>query len=395
MLWKEIIKTNKLHYQPITKLGERIRRDVKKFVFEYCNKLSANELNFNNFNLSKIHLFLKPEKIPELQKLLQERFQSDICEWIMYVSEKHLGMKDEYFVDEKFYFRINFPYDYARKSNSIDKTHPLSKYNKGLPKACWSHGPHIDSWYGHSFNAINFWWNVGGVNEQNSMTLHLKKNTSNFIYDEFMYLDKNIQPPTPTKIDMKEGELLLFNSEQLHATRLNTSKDTRFVVTVRVIQNQPVFNKRINHHHYLDWMSSKNIKNKDYSTKKYPNFKILKKKIKKKIKSKYKSLNLKFSIKDKKFFKLIKINQNNILEVNFLDKKILLTKHKNKFFAFNSICPHLGVNLKNGFVLNDKIKCPAHGIEFGLNDGKSGCQLKIRTYKVRVNKKNSKIMIES
>ena len=50
MLWKEIIKTNKLHYQPITKLGERIRRDVKKFVFEYCNKLSANELNFNNFN---------------------------------------------------------------------------------------------------------------------------------------------------------------------------------------------------------------------------------------------------------------------------------------------------------------------------------------------------------
>ena len=70
------------------------------------------------------------------------------------------------------------------------------------------------------------------------MTLHLKKNTSNFIYDEFMYLDKNIQPPPPTKIDMKEGELLLFNSEQLHATRLNTSKDTRFVVTVRVIQKR-------------------------------------------------------------------------------------------------------------------------------------------------------------
>ena len=39
-------------------------------------------------------------------------------------------------------------------------------------------------------------------------------------------------------IDMKEGELLLFNSEQLHATRLNTSKDTRFVVTVRVIQKR-------------------------------------------------------------------------------------------------------------------------------------------------------------
>jgi len=394
MLWKEIINTNKLYYQSKTKLGDAIRQDVKKFVYDYCNKFSKIKINFANFKLSKIHLYLEPNKIPDLQKLLQEKFQPQICKWIIHISEKYLGMKDEYFIDEKFYFRINFPFDYAKKSNLVDKSHPLSKYNKGLPKACWSHGPHIDTWYGHSFNAINFWWNIAGVNEQNSMTLHLKKDTSNFPYDEYMYLDKNTKPPSPTSINMKEGELLLFNSEQLHATRLNTSSNTRFVATVRVTQSRPIFDKNINHHFYLNWMSSINVKNNDYSTKKYSNFKIPKKKIKKKIKSKIKTLNLNFPFRDKKFFKINEINENEILEIKFSNKKILFTKNKNKFFAFNSICPHLGVNLKNGFILENKIKCPAHGIEFGLSNGKSGCQLKIKTYKVRRDMRDSMFMIE-
>ena len=370
MLWKQIVKKNKLHIVSKTSFGEKIRRDVKDFVYEYCSKASQKKIDYKNFKLSQIHLFLVPEKIPNLQNLLQKKFIKQITKWIMSISEDHLKMKDEYFIDQKFYFRINFPYDCAVKSTLIDKAHPLSKYNKGLPKAAWAHGPHIDTWYGHSFNAINFWWNIGGVNKENSMSIHLKKDTSIFPFDKYMYLDKNFKPPYPYSVNLKEGELLLFNSEQLHATRINTSKKTRFVITVRVIQNQPTFDKYINHHHYLNWMSSKKIKKNNYKIKK-----------------------LGISFNDRKYFKISKQLEGKIIQINYTDKKILLTYYDQRYYAFSSLCPHLGVNLRNGFIINKKVKCPAHGAEFNLSSGYSGCKLKIKTYKVKIHRDNSKIQI--
>ena len=57
------------------------------------------------------------------------------------------------------------------------------------------------------------------------------------------------------------------------------------------------------------------------------------------------------------------------------------------------MCPHLGVNLRNGFIINKKVKCPAHGVEFNLSNGYSGCKLKMKTYKVKIHREDSKILI--
>ena len=394
MLWKKIIKDQPLFIQKKTKKGEILRDKIKNFVKDYVLILNSNKTIKKKFKLDKLHYFLKPEQIPFLQVEIEKKFKKEICNWVMEISENYLNMTNEYFIDEKFYFRINFPFDYAIKSKYKDKKHPLHRYNKGLPKAAWSHGPHIDTWYGHSFKAINFWWNIDGVNIDNSMTLHLKKNTSNLKHDEFMYLNPDIKPPNITKIDLDEGELLLFNSEQLHATRLNTSDQTRFVITTRVIQDQPIFNKSINHHHYLKWMSSIRIKNNDYSTKEYKNFiKVKKVTNNSKIIKKTKSIKINSNFKQKEKFNIPKIKDKQIIKIEYKDKSILLTFFDNKFFAFSEKCPHLGISLKNGFILNKKVKCPAHGAEFDLKNGFSGCKLKLKTYEVRFLKNNSKLVI--
>ncbi len=394
MLWKKIIKEQPLYIQSKTKIGELLRKKIINFVKNYTLTLNSKKVFKKNFKLDKLHCFLNPEQIPMLQVAIEKKFKKEICKWVMHISENHLNMKNEYYIDEKIYFRINFPFDYAVKSKYKDKKHPLHRYNKGLPKAAWSHGPHIDTWYGHSFKAINFWWNVDGVNTENSMTLHLKKNTFDLKYDEFMYLDPNIKPPNITKIDLEKGELLLFNSEQLHATRLNTSNQTRFVITTRVIQDQPTFNKSINHRHYLNWMSSKKIKNNDYTTKEYKNFIKIKSTIKEKKVSKKKiSIKINSNFEDKKEFNVPKIKNKQIININYYDKNILLTRVRNKFLAFSEKCPHLGVSLKNGFILDNQIKCPAHGVEFNLKNGFSGCKLKLRTYEVKILKNNSKLVI--
>ena len=394
MLWKKIIKDQPLYIQGKTKIGELLRKKIIVFVKNYILNLNSKIIVKKDFKLDKLHHFLKPEEIPLLQIAIEKKFKREICKWIMDIAENQLNMKNEYYIDQKFYFRINFPFDYAVKSKGKDPKHPLHRYNKGLPKAAWSHGPHIDTWYGHSFKAINFWWNVDGVNPENSMTLHLKKDTSDLEYDEFMYLDPNTKPPNLTKIDLQEGELLLFNSEQLHATRLNTSSQTRFVITTRVIQDEPTFNKSINHRHYLQWMSSEKIKKGDYTTKEYRNFIEVKTNIKnKKILKKKININVSSDFKDKEEFDIPKIRNKEIINVNYNDRSVLLALVKDNFFAFSKKCPHLGVSLENGFILGDQIKCPAHGAEFDLKDGVSGCKLKLKTYKVKVLKNNTKLAI--
>lgn len=394
MIWKKILKDKPLFVQKKTNTGELLRLKIIKFVAEYCLQLNLNLKSNNKFRLNKLHLFLEPEKIPDLQTAIEKEFKKDICDWVMFISEKCLGMKDEYYVDEKIYFRINYPFDYAIKSKSKDPKHPLHKYNKGLPRAAWVHGPHIDTWYGHSFKAINFWWNVAGVTNENSMTLHLKKDTSDLLYDEFMYLDSSIKPPPFTRIDLKEGELLLFNSEQLHSTRLNSSNNTRFVITTRVVQDQPSFNKSINHHHYLKWMSSKNLKLGDFSTKEYKNFitkTVSVKKLNRLRTIPFLKINANFY--EQKYFDNPQIKKNSIIKINFKDRSVILVNLNNKYFAYSNKCPHLGVDLENAFLIDNKIKCPAHGLEFNSKDGFSGCKLKLKTFKVKYSKNKSMLSI--
>tara|TARA_B100001093_G_C25986460_1_gene659600 strand:+ start:25 stop:453 length:429 start_codon:yes stop_codon:yes gene_type:complete len=141
-------------------------------------------------------------------------------------------------------------------------------------------------------------------------------------------------------------------------------------------------------------MSSKKIKNNDYTTKEYKNFIKIKSTIKEKKVSKKKiSIKINSNFEDKKEFNVPKIKNKQIININYYDKNILLTRVRNKFLAFSEKCPHLGVSLKNGFILDNQIKCPAHGVEFNLKNGFSGCKLKLRTYEVKILKNNSKLVI--
>ena len=55
----------------------------------------------------------------------------------------------------------------------------------------------------------------------------------------------------------------------------------------------------------------------------------------------------------------------------------------NKLYVFNTLCPHLKFNLKNGFLSKNKLTCQGHGLEFNLDTGKSLCGgFKIKTYKI-------------
>ncbi len=49
---------------------------------------------------------------------------------------------------------------------------------------------------------------------------------------------------------------------------------------------------------------------------------------------------------------------------------ILLVYNGGKLYGFKNYCPHQGVPLTHGSIENDAIRCPLHGIEFRLKDGR-------------------------
>ena len=102
-------------------------------------------------------------------------------------------------------------------------------------------------------------------------------------------------------------------------------------------------------------------------------------------------------------------NDGMMKEVEIQDKKILLAKIKDKYYATTGRCPHFGGNLSRGILEGTVVTCPLHGSRFDLTDGHVVRWLKdsgvlsavgkafkgprpLDTYKVKV--EDNKILIE-
>ena len=114
-------------------------------------------------------------------------------------------------------------FDLSLKSES---KHKIS-YFKNLPVSCYGHGPHRDTWFGHTFNATNFWWSITGVNKKSGLLIFPKVNSHKLSHIKNpAYVKENQYLYKPKVISLNDGDLLVFDPEILHATRINTSEET-------------------------------------------------------------------------------------------------------------------------------------------------------------------------
>jgi len=51
------------------------------------------------------------------------------------------------------------------------------------------------------------------------------------------------------------------------------------------------------------------------------------------------------------------------------DKKILLAKVNDKWYAASDVCPHMKAKLSTGSLDGTAVTCPKHGSQFDLKDG--------------------------
>jgi 3-phenylpropionate/trans-cinnamate dioxygenase ferredoxin subunit len=74
-----------------------------------------------------------------------------------------------------------------------------------------------------------------------------------------------------------------------------------------------------------------------------------------------------------------------IIELAVAEKNICLALHKETLFAFQSICPHAGAKMVNGYIdAQGNAVCPLHKYKFALKNGDNvtGEGYNMRTYPI-------------
>ena len=81
------------------------------------------------------------------------------------------------------------------------------------------------------------------------------------------------------------------------------------------------------------------------------------------------------------------LEDDEVMQVDFGEEQVLLTKLHGKFYAISDECTHQGGPLAQGWVEDGLIECPLHANQFDVKTGESMGPLSadpVRSYPVRI-----------
>lgn len=402
--------------------------NAKKAIFELLGEIAGKTVqkNIESSGLDKMHLHFNPDLLPFLEVALKKKFNDYMYKQIFYVGKKNLSLnkKNIFYIDKSINYRIIYPFKIAVKSKIKRSTYRMLnlenykkakteintaikkqskykmtkadlnkiKYFNNLPVTCFGHGPHRDTWFGHTFSALNLWWSITGVTEKSGMTIYKDVNKFELDHDDDpAYVKTEQYLGKPKTISLKDGNLLVFDPEILHSTRLNGSNQTRIVFSGRINKIKPTFYKKSKASEYPHWLLSEDLEKGEYN-KIHDFFRkdnsIIKPFRKKITKKRDVIININNNFCSNYKFKLIKtnkINKKKSYKIKFLNTTLCMIYVKNKIKVFNTKCPHLQADLSQGYFKNNHVVCPGHQLTYNLDNGNSTCKnFRIKLFKTKI-----------
>ena len=248
-------------------------------IFEELEVISNYQTrkNVEKDGLDFIHKHFPVEYLPFLQFSLEKKLKNILYKQIYKIVKSELKIKKNFLIDKTLNFRFHYPFKLEKKSrlnrevyrcldlknyhepdkefeNAILKSKNYIKDKSDLTKikyfgnvnaSAHHHSPHRDTWFAHSTEGLNFWWAISNVNKQNGLILY---------QDIYRYNLKHTKQPSyvldqyklgkPVVPELNQGDLLLFDPEILHASRIDTSNKSRTVFSGRINFGKPKFYKK-------------------------------------------------------------------------------------------------------------------------------------------------------
>ena len=198
--------------------------DKQKFKFrELFNKFALSNIGFN---LEEIHKTDIGKLVPLEILSTGEDAMQPFCELFYNIDDEFDGFNKDLsstIINENKFMDLYRWLINDLKKNLFDNNHIV--YQKKptlrvhLPNNVSTGSYHRDSEYGHSKNEINFWLPL--VDSKGTATIHIEDN----------FMSENYKP-----INVKYGEMIVFDSSLKHGTEINVENYTRVIFDFRIMK---------------------------------------------------------------------------------------------------------------------------------------------------------------
>ena len=354
--------------------------------------------------LAVLHEVLAAEAIGELRDEVMPRIRATLFQTTCRVAREVLGIDGAFYVDDYTILRVNYPYEVAlrssmdaenpgigrvspevrraaRQARVVDPVYDPKGYHGGQPPAAWAHGPHLDTWTGHSRDGVNLWWAIGDVAADHAM----------FFYPELygvplapdprsLYLRAGRPLPRPLRVPFAAGEMLVFDPEVLHGTHLNVSGLTRVAASTRINARRPEFDPTCFYAREF-WHESGDLERGDLDTVvRFPRAEHLAAPPRAPLPEDEPPTVVHVTLRDaaadaggawRDVAPASSLPPSGKLVVADQDDEAIwvLCRTRDAIRAVGARCPHLGTSLADGYHDDAHLHCPAHAVRFDLRDG--------------------------
>jgi nitrite reductase/ring-hydroxylating ferredoxin subunit len=331
----------------------------------------------------RIHEVLTPDRIPAVTDAVYARFAEVALELLDRYIPAVFGFEGTYYYERTPNVRFHLPFDLARpyRKQYLDFA---SLHGEGKISA---HGPHRDYWLDCPDNAVNIWIAMGRVREGNGLSIFHANYSQELECEEGgnLRLDAPLRPPL--NFPLEPGDALVFHANHLHASELNRTDETRYVVSFRVALEKPHF-PRGHHHEYLHsglaraggvrrfFASVPAYLQTSFATDRARRLaaKVIGKGANRRGKAREAGgrRDERLSAKDSVSLAVHDIPVGSIQAI--AGDACVARLADDRFAAFSRYCPHEGADLSCGFLKDEQLVCPWHNLVFDLGTGASPCK---------------------
>jgi nitrite reductase/ring-hydroxylating ferredoxin subunit len=351
--------------------------------------------------IEHLHEVIDANDFGPLRDQVLERLRQPLFAMAVAVGREFLGWEGDFYIDDYLVLRINFPYEVARGSNSstenpgtgrlspavraaynarkvVDPVFDPKSYHGSNPPAAWAHGPHRDSWTGHSRGGRNIWLAIGDVPAEAGMVLYPETYEDDLRCDpRTLYLQPGCPLPKPTCQPLKAGEMLVFDPEVLHGTHLNTTNSTRVAISLRLNAAKPTFDPSCFYAREFWRLASDIEQGRDevHFLRREDNLgPVL---IEQQGKPRAALPRIAGTIDSAaKILKGALDEESTSAQrviVEGASCRMLVVRTRDGLKAYEATCPHNGADLADGGCDDSKMYCPACALGFDLETGQSSC----------------------
>lgn len=364
-----------------------------------------------NGDLGQLHLVIDAADVGFIRDHVLEALRGDLLRLAVQVGREALGWEHDFHVDDYLILRVNLPYAIARRATASgenpgigrvspsvraiaaarrvkDPVYDPKSYHKDHPPPAWAHGPHLDSWAGHSRDGFNVWWAISDVPAEAGMVLYPELADTPLACDRrSLYLSAGQPLPPPTFLPLAAGQMLIFDPEILHGTHLNITDQTRVAISLRLNSAMPTFDPASFYAREF-WRTAGSIERGEADA-------VLHLK-----REDHLSLGAPRPVPPPDRLAPVKplavegstvrialdrsLAEGERLDVELGHRRLLLLGTAEGLRAIDAICPHYHLDLIDGGLDGDRLHCPGCAIAFDLRTGRSACDdLRLGVHRVR------------